>query len=149
MRLLRLPHRAAAVRPRARCVEGPRGASGLSCPVTLTFRFLRREEELPNNLSCDQDGFFVAGFERAGIFTDSQASGFPLSSALCCRPCFAADAPGDATQEAVAVVTTACVQSRWADGGQACPSDTFIMGYQGAVLGSPIERFYPVNQGAL
>jgi hypothetical protein len=100
-------------------------------------------------LSCDQDGFFVAGFERAGIFTDSQASGFPLSSALCCRPCFAADAPGDATQEAVAVVTTACVQSRWADGGQACPSDTFIMGYQGAVLGSPIERFYPVNQGAL
>ena len=148
MRLLRLPHCAAAVRPRARCVEGLLFPPRRFCSHTHPFPF-RREQELPNNLSCDQDGFFVAGFERAGIFTDSQASGFPLSSALCCRPCFAADAPGDATQEAVAVVTTACVQSRWADGGQACPSDTFVMGYQNAVLGSPIERFYPVNQGAL
>lgn len=110
----------------------------------------RRGSELGNDLGCDQQGFFVAGYERAGVFTGTQSAGFPLSSALCCRPCFAAPDSNDdseaAAADVVAVVSTGCTQSRWVNGGQECPGDTFIVGYEHAVLGAPIERYYPVGQ---
>jgi hypothetical protein len=89
----------------------------------------------------------VAGFERGGIFSATQATAFPLSAALCCRPCFGDDARSAAVAaDVAAVVSTACVQSRWEDGGQTCPDTHFVMGYDDARLGSPINRFYPVGQ---
>jgi hypothetical protein len=154
--------------------------------------------ELPNDLTCEKDGFFVAGFERAGargaadpaascaahaarsarrarawaysiarkrtlppqalppplpasprragVFSATQGAGFPLSAALCCRPCFGDDAASTAASaDVAAVVSTACVQSRWEGGGQVCPEDSFVMGYATARLGSPINRYYPVG----
>ena len=115
-----------------------------------------RESEAPNDLGCEEQGFFTAGYERAGIFQASQTAGFPHSSALCCRPCFSPPPPGSTPSDAaaaaaaaadvVAVVSTGCVQSRWEGGGQACPPNTFITGYSTAMLGAPIERYYPVGQ---
>jgi len=91
----------------------------------------------------------VAGFERAGIFSPGQSHGFPLSSAICCRPCFGTgpNASAEAAGLSVAaVVSTSCAQSRWDNGGQECPDDSFIAGYASGVLGNPINRFYPVDQ---
>lgn len=44
------------------------------------------------------------------------------------------------------VISTGCSQSRWDNGGQACPDNTFVAGYASAVLGNPINRYYPVDQ---
>jgi hypothetical protein len=105
----------------------------------------------------------VAGFQRAGVFSGSQSAAFALSAALCCRPCFADDAASAAVAaDVAAVVSTACVQSRWEGDGQACPDETLIvraralqcvpmltrlfqMGYDNARLGSPINRYYPIG----
>ena len=141
------------------CVRGGgwRACGGLLlCKPSVTHSLpLRRESEAPNDLVCEEQGFFTAGYERAGIFQASQTAGFPLSSALCCRPCFStapgatpsdAAAAAAAAADVVAVVSTGCVQSRWEGGGQACPANTFITGYSTAMLGAPIERYYPVGQ---
>ena len=104
------------------------------------------EGELPNDLACDKEGFYIAGFERAGVFSGTQSTAFPLSAALCCRPCFSDDpASAAVAADVAAVVSTACLQSRWEGEGQACPDDTLVMGYDNARLGSPINRYYPVG----
>jgi hypothetical protein len=94
-----------------------------------------------SQLSCDSEGFFIAGFQRAGIFSPGQAHGFPLSSAICCRPCIA-----NSSALAGQVISTGCSQSRWDNGGQECPDNMFVTGYAGSVLGTPINRYYPVDQ---
>ena len=118
-------------------------------PVSPGFCFdpSPRDGEAGANLSCGREGFFIAGFEQAGVFSGSQGAAFPLSSALCCRPCFDASDPAsrNASAQVAAIISVGCTQSVWTDAGQKCPGDTLVSGYSSARLGNPIHRFYPVG----
>lgn len=99
------------------------------------------------DLSCAGEGFFIAGFERAGVFSGYQSEGFPLSSAICCRPCFGSSPDAvDAAKEVAAVISVSCQQSTYQHGAQSCPQDTFLQGYPNSEEGQPISKFYPLGQ---
>jgi len=99
-------------------------------------------------LSCERDGFFVAGFRAAGYMSGRMDELLPLSPSICCRPCIsnatvaaagtlAADAP-------VAVLTGNCHAADVGQGercGDAATSG-FLQGFQQGQIGTPVS-FYP------
>lgn len=125
----------------------------------------------PEDLTCDAEGYFIAGFERAGVFSvraeqrpsphtggapddfgrhdfcrggrgaemtrvpatltchaslprsqGYQSEGFPLSSAICCRPCFGGDDPefNALSADVAAIISVACEPSVYRGAGQEC-----------------------------
>jgi len=84
-------------------LASPLGAVG----EELTLCDCERASGDPHGLSCDKEGFFIAGFERTGSWVGG-AGEVPLSHAICCRPCLPklpvpGAKPGDVPETIVSV----------------------------------------------
>lgn len=102
----------------------------------------------PAGLSCEKEGWFVAGFENVGQW--SYGSGYvPLSHAVCCRPCVPELPPefADTKEKPVAVVSIGCHTATEASNLKCEVSGgSFVFGFTEAVrVLSAQDAFYPVN----
>ena len=112
-------------------------------------------------LACKKDGFFVAGFETPGQYSQLKGQYIPLSRAICCRPCLP---PGDSalpgvkgnvTAEDVVAISSDCQASAKPSrgssvGGQTCPADSFVQGFAHDVRANPTsapddQYYYPTG----
>jgi len=100
------------------------------------------------SLSCERDGFFIAGFRGAGYLSGRMEELLPLSPAICCRPCLSNATMQQgavlAVDRPVAVVTGSCRSASVSD-GERCSGDTksgFLQGFQDGQIGTPVS-YYP------
>ena len=113
----------------------------------------------PEGLSCDGEGYVVAGFERHGQWM-AGGQPVPLSRAVCCRPCSHADQ----TDEADVIVSVGCHTSsdsrsafrceRRPDGGgpdgEFADPNSFVVGFTSAsrVFAPGEPAYYPSDAAA-
>ena len=112
-------------------------------------------------LACKKDGFFVAGFETPGQYSQLKGQYIPLSRAICCRPCLPPDdsalpgVKGNVTAEDVVAISSDCQASAKPSrgssvGGQTCPADSFVQGFAHDVRANPTsapddQYYYPTG----
>jgi len=95
-------------------------------------------------LSCQRDGFFIAGFHAAGYVSGHASELLPLSPAICCRPCL----PQSTEEEdkPVAVISTNCHEAKLTSqeqcGVSGAATDGFLQGFEKGQIGTPTS-YYP------
>lgn len=97
-----------------------------------------------DGLACEEDGFFIAGFQTAGYPRDRRDELLPLSPAICCRPCVTGQKVNN--DKAVAVLTTSC-QPAEENAESLCLHQDFIQGFTNAeravTADGRAQSFYP------